>query len=1101
MSGFLHAWVPSSPQEKQYYDLLFTHVDNQHRNAISGQQAVAFFARSHLDSSTLREIWSIADAHQRSELSRNEFYVAMRLISMIQRGEQVSVQRFSQFAAMSYPLAMMDGMPPPSSIQQQPIQSQESHPIEPLCGSMQQQPTPTGPYALSADEKSKYDNIFQQYDTDRDGFIMGSEAVTLFQMSGLDRIVLRNIWSMADITQDSKLSAQEFYVAMHLIVCVSKRGLPMPATLPRELSETAFSSGGTFQNMTQYGVPSSQRHNVRIPSQHDAPVQMQQGSLPPPQPEGMSAFDSFSIVEDTPLPGLASFKPQASSLNPVSGNALNNYAGGSGEKSASTPSGGLHNISTPEVPDTISGRTCINPALTVKSTSSFTGVAPLPTHQYANRINSRNFGSNESIKVSHTPAAGFQPSQRMYADFDCEHFGSPSVNSSDKVFLGDEENKRMVGQLNKLNDEVIQVLAGVKRKQKTIEGICEKVRDLDELRHELVTLVMKREDLRVSTAFTSGADEDVEKDKMKHVLIHSLQSLVENQKQVIQQLQVDISSYEGELEEAVLSAKLQQKLSLDSHPSMIVNGALTSDSVGAAGGVVNAYAPAPFALDDSKGLPSPMAAPSAPSISAFSSVVTDGSGFDPLSNIESAPRSATSAIAKSTVENSSRLLLSPTPSPLENTAADDGFHAFSGFDPADATTSLTANVREGPAKLPLTLVSVDANDSSGFDAFGIAPVSAETQVRLSSQGNMSFAPSAEADEFGFSEFDAAPSSFDTGNSENSSIRTMPSSGVATSLKADSCASANIAANSRAFESSPFLTPSAMENMDFDAFAAAPNSTDNVATEVLLLSSAATDRPSSELNTVNDAGAALNEAVATFESSESDENLLFSPTCIPAAASISSAHDAFGDLSASRKSAVPANAPEIMTKSPFSPVASETNDHHEFGEFITVSTSANRSSSSFVSGQFSVDPSFLPVVNNDSSSEFETFGDFGTVPVSTYNTAIPTAAETSDIGSVDFEASADANTASVSTADVPKILPAADPSDSSLHPPTVLDDSKLGDYDDLSSASIKASVTKPANEVLPVNTKEEINFGDFGDFNTASAPMDQNNFEAFEDFTC
>lgn len=58
-------------------------------------------------------------------------------------------------------------------------------------GSVHQQPPASNgaAYAVTADEKSKYDIVFQQYDTDRDGFLMGPEAVALFQMSGLDRNV------------------------------------------------------------------------------------------------------------------------------------------------------------------------------------------------------------------------------------------------------------------------------------------------------------------------------------------------------------------------------------------------------------------------------------------------------------------------------------------------------------------------------------------------------------------------------------------------------------------------------------------------------------------------------------------------------------------------------------------------------------------------------------------------------------------------------------------------------------------------------------------------------------------------------------------------
>ncbi|GMF21039.1 unnamed protein product [Phytophthora fragariaefolia] len=148
------------------------------------------------------QVWSIADTQRRSELSRSEFYVAMRLISLAQRGEQLSVHKFVQFAAVQYPLPVMEGVPPPQGMhpaggmQQMQQPPQQPAPVQAQVqqqgfAAVHQQPQPGSgaAYAVTPDEKSKYDIVFQQYDTDHDGFLMGAEAVALFQMSGLDRNV------------------------------------------------------------------------------------------------------------------------------------------------------------------------------------------------------------------------------------------------------------------------------------------------------------------------------------------------------------------------------------------------------------------------------------------------------------------------------------------------------------------------------------------------------------------------------------------------------------------------------------------------------------------------------------------------------------------------------------------------------------------------------------------------------------------------------------------------------------------------------------------------------------------------------------------------
>ncbi|ETP50731.1 hypothetical protein F442_04032, partial [Phytophthora nicotianae P10297] len=901
----LHAWVPPSPQEQQFYDMLFAHVDDQRRNAINGQQAVAFFARSHLDKAILREVWSIADSQRRSELSRNEFYVAMRLISMAQRGEQVSAQRFFQLATMQYPLPMMEGVPPP---QQQPVQPQaQMHAPQQDFGSVHQQPT--GSYALTTDEKSKYDIVFQQYDTDRDGFLMGTEAVALFQMSGLDRNMLRDIWSMADVTQDSKLSVQEFYVAMHLIVCVSKRGLPMPSTLPRELSETAFGSGGSA-GMAGLG------NQMPAPStQNGFPVQKQQESVPPPKPEGMSAFDSLSTAEDAPLPSFASStrSSRTNSFNHADSNATNSHAGGFGEPSVPTPTGSLQgfsapvaqdfgSFSAPPVPSATSGRDRTNSASSMNSMSSFSGMTPLPPHPPAQQLPQRNLGSNERIQVQNT---GFQTPQQTYPGFGAESFGS-SAAVPENPFMGDEEEKKVVGQLDQQNEQVVQALASVERKQIAIEMISEKLRDLDELRHELVTLVMKREDLRSATNTTSSSGDNAAEEQTRLAVERSLRSLVENQKQLIQQLQYDIARHEGELEEAILSAKLQQKLSLESRSSLIDAASppvSTHDSDRAAGGT-NTFVPAPLSLDEPNVLPSPVAAPNAPSISAFSPDATDSSGFNAFSNFDSAPRSIASVTPTSVAEVPSGSPFSPTPSPSQNAAANDSFNAFGDFaaPPSADATSPSAGMSDVPGKSPFSPSPspAAASDSAGFDAFGAAeapaPVSSPAPAEASPFSPFSPSPSpVAADDNGFGDFNAAQSSTPAATEApgHSPFSPTPSPAAATSTSTDFSASFDTPAKTDGPESAPFSSPVATETPAFDAFATAPLSNDSaatpasttVATENLIFSPVAANNSGS--NTFGDFGAAPDNTAAASESTakqNSSENLLFSP---PAAASTES----------------------------------------------------------------------------------------------------------------------------------------------------------------------------------------------------------------------
>jgi hypothetical protein len=79
---------------------------------------------------------------------------------------------------------------------------------------------PPQAYAMTQEDKIKYDGLFSGYDADGDGYILGGEAVAIFNHSGLDVQVLRGVWALADDDKDSKLSKLEFAVAFHLIMCI-----------------------------------------------------------------------------------------------------------------------------------------------------------------------------------------------------------------------------------------------------------------------------------------------------------------------------------------------------------------------------------------------------------------------------------------------------------------------------------------------------------------------------------------------------------------------------------------------------------------------------------------------------------------------------------------------------------------------------------------------------------------------------------------------------------------------------------------------------------------------------------------------------------------
>ena len=90
------------------------------------------------------------------------------------------------------------------------------------------------PYAIDDKTTSVCRRIFPEYVRD-DGYVHSLDAGYLFSMSGADLGLLRHVWAMADGSDgppDEKLNEWEFTVAMNLIVCITRKGMAVPSSLP-----------------------------------------------------------------------------------------------------------------------------------------------------------------------------------------------------------------------------------------------------------------------------------------------------------------------------------------------------------------------------------------------------------------------------------------------------------------------------------------------------------------------------------------------------------------------------------------------------------------------------------------------------------------------------------------------------------------------------------------------------------------------------------------------------------------------------------------------------------------------------------------------------
>ncbi|CBN77331.1 conserved unknown protein [Ectocarpus siliculosus] len=90
-------------------------------------------------------------------------------------------------------------------------------------------------YRMSDQDAARYDKAFNKLVKGKGVTLGGKEAAVVLAKSGLGKRDLGRLWAMSDVDRDGALSRMEFSIAMHLVSCSAKKGLPVPRALPESL--------------------------------------------------------------------------------------------------------------------------------------------------------------------------------------------------------------------------------------------------------------------------------------------------------------------------------------------------------------------------------------------------------------------------------------------------------------------------------------------------------------------------------------------------------------------------------------------------------------------------------------------------------------------------------------------------------------------------------------------------------------------------------------------------------------------------------------------------------------------------------------------------
>ncbi|CAH1257083.1 EPS15L1 [Branchiostoma lanceolatum] len=219
ISGTTRAAWAIKTEEKLKFDTIFDTLDPVN-GILTGDKVRPVLLNSKLPVEILGTVWDLSDIDKDGCLDKEEFAVAMHLV-------------YRALDKQPVPTTLPPELIPPSKRGPSPGLAPGPSPaaLTSPAHALHAQPTP---WVVTPGDKMKYDNIFRQADTDKDGFVSGGEVKDVFMQSGVPQNVLAHIWTLCDEKQAGLLNAEQFALAMWLLQQQVK-GIDPPQQLSPEM--------------------------------------------------------------------------------------------------------------------------------------------------------------------------------------------------------------------------------------------------------------------------------------------------------------------------------------------------------------------------------------------------------------------------------------------------------------------------------------------------------------------------------------------------------------------------------------------------------------------------------------------------------------------------------------------------------------------------------------------------------------------------------------------------------------------------------------------------------------------------------------------------
>uniref|UniRef100_A0A1Y9H2K0 Epidermal growth factor receptor substrate 15-like 1 n=2 Tax=Anopheles dirus TaxID=7168 RepID=A0A1Y9H2K0_9DIPT len=208
------------------YEAYYKQLDPKEKNEIGALDAAKFLKKSGLSDVVLSRIWDLSDPNGKGFLSKEGFFVSLKLIGLAQEGSEMSIKNI--YNVLSKPPKVGDLPKVPAQVKMLPVESTD--------------------WSMKPEKRQQYEQLFDSLGP-MNGLLPGAKVRMTLMNSKLPVETLGRIWDLADQDRDGSLDKHEFCVAMHLVYeALDKRAIP--AMLPPQLQRnyTPQQNGGGAGN-------------------------------------------------------------------------------------------------------------------------------------------------------------------------------------------------------------------------------------------------------------------------------------------------------------------------------------------------------------------------------------------------------------------------------------------------------------------------------------------------------------------------------------------------------------------------------------------------------------------------------------------------------------------------------------------------------------------------------------------------------------------------------------------------------------------------------------------------------------------------------------